>query len=104
MKALTTKVKAKKEVGYNNKRMPNVFNERPAPYLKLLEGEKELLTEADLMRILGVNRVTLYRWRQKGILPCVKLSRNVYYLKLVICKILLAKAGFLNEHCRCKYL
>ena len=96
MKALTRKVKAKKEVGFNIKRTSSVLNERPEPYLKLLEDENELLTEADMMRIFHVDRVTLYRWRQKGILPSSKISRNVYYLKQVICNILLAKSGVLK--------
>lgn len=97
MKALTTKVKAKKEVGFNMKRSSSVFHERPEPYLKLLEDENELLTEADMMRIFRVDRVTLYRWRQKGILLCIKLSRNVYYLKQVVIIILLTKAGYLSK-------
>lgn len=96
MKALTKPVKAKKEFGSNTKQMPSAWNKRPEPYLKLLEGEKELLTEADMMRIFHVDRVTLYRWRQKGILPSSKISRNVYYLKQVICNILLAKSGVLK--------
>ncbi len=94
MKALTTKVKAKKEVGFTTKRMPNVLNERPEPYLKLLEDEKELLTEADMIGIFRVDRVTLYRWRQRGVLPGVKIGRNVYYIKEIIITILLAKSGY----------
>ena len=65
MKALTSKVKAGKNSDFNLKRMPRVLQERLAPYLKILEGENELLTEADMMRIFRVDRVTLYRWRQK---------------------------------------
>jgi len=97
MKALTSKVKAGKNSRLNAKRMPRVLQEHPAPYLKILDGENELLTEADMMRILHVDRVTLYRWRQRQILPWVKLSRNVYYVKQIICTILLAKSGFLEE-------
>lgn len=96
MKALTTTVKAKKEVGFNIKRLPKLLNERPEPYLRLLEGENELLTEADMIRIFRVDRGTLYRWRQRGIIPSVKISRNVYYLKQVICNLLLTKSGVLK--------
>ncbi|WP_026451605.1 helix-turn-helix domain-containing protein [Aequorivita capsosiphonis] len=97
MKALTKKVKTGKISGFNIKRTSSVFNERPEPYLKILEDENELLTEADMMRIFRVNRVTLYRWRLKGILPFLKVSRNVYYLKQQICEILLAKSSVLIE-------
>lgn len=97
MKALTTKVKAKKEVGFNSKRMPSALNDRPEPYLKLLEDENELLTEADMMRIFRVDRVTLYRWRQREVLPGVKIGRNVYYIKEIIITILLAKSGYLRK-------
>jgi len=95
MKALTKPVKAKKEFGSNTKQMPSAWNKRPEPYLKLLEGENELLTEADMIRIFRVDRVTLYRWRQKGVLPGVKFSRNVYYVKEIIITILLSKSGYL---------
>lgn len=97
MKALTKKVRVGKNCGFNIKRTTSVLNERPEPYLNLLENENELLTEADMIRIFRVDRVTLYRWRRKGILPCVKISRNVYYLKPMICKILLVKSGVVNE-------
>ena len=63
----------------------------------VIKFQNELLTEADMMRIFRVDRVTLYRWRQKQILPWVKLSRNVYYIKQIICMVLLAKSGFLEE-------
>lgn len=86
---------AKKEFGYNKKRMPNALNDRPKVFLKLFEGENELLTEADMMRIFHVDRATLYRWRKKGVLPDVKFSRNVYYVKQILITILLSKSGYL---------
>ncbi|MDN3725284.1 helix-turn-helix domain-containing protein [Aequorivita sp. SDUM287046] len=96
MKALTNKVKAKKEVGSNTEQMPSALNKRPEPFLKLLEGENEILTEADMMRIFHVDHATIYRWRQKAILPAIKINRNVYYIKQIIITILLAKSGYLN--------
>lgn len=54
--------------------------------LKILEKEREVLTEADMRRILGVDRTTLYRWRQDGVLPYVSLGRTIIYLKVMICQ------------------
>lgn len=97
MKAQTRRVRAGKISGFKFKRLRNVLNARSEPYLKLLEGANELLTDADMMRIFRVNRVTLYRWRKKGILPCVKFGRSIYYVKPIICKILLAQSGYSSE-------
>lgn len=94
MKAPTRKVKARKNRGFNVKRLQNVVNDRPELYLKLFEDKNELLTDADLMPIFGVCRETLYRWRQNKILPFRKLGGSIFYVKQVICKILLAKSGF----------
>ena len=94
MKARTRKVRTGRIAGFNTKRMPTALNVRPEPYLKLFEDENELLTDADMMRIFRVCRVTLYRWRKEGILPCSKINGNVYYVKQIICKILLAKSGY----------
>ena len=73
------------------------FMGHPTKLLHLLEKEKELLTEADMMRLFSVERITLYRWRQKGIVPSVKISRNVYYIKQYICIMLEAKSGFFKQ-------
>lgn len=65
----------------------NSFMERnQALILKIFEKEREVLTEADMRRILGVDRTTLYRWRQDGILPYVSLGRTIIYLKVMICQ------------------
>ena len=96
MKARTRKGRTGRVTGINTKRMPRALNVRPQPYLKLLEDEQELLTDADMMRIFRVDRVTLYRWRKNKVLPYSKLSRNVYYVKVVICNILLTKSGVLK--------
>ena len=73
--------------------LPIAFMGHSAKLLHLLEKEKELLTDADMMRLFSVDRITLYRWRQKGIIPSIKISRNVYYIKQYICLMLQAKSG-----------
>ena len=60
MKALTTKVKAEKEVGFSIKRASSVLNERSEPNLKLLENENELLREAGMMRIFHVDPTQIH--------------------------------------------
>lgn len=74
--------------------LPNVLKDRPELYLSLLEGEKEILTDADVMRIFRVCRVTTYRWRKQEILPFAKLGRSIFYVKKLICNVLLGKSGY----------
>ncbi|WP_290567993.1 helix-turn-helix domain-containing protein [Leeuwenhoekiella sp. UBA6783] len=42
---------------------------------------KSLLTDADLVRLFQVTPSCLYRWRRKNVLPFLKVSYSVYYIK-----------------------
>nr|MDS1298057.1 helix-turn-helix domain-containing protein [Aequorivita sp. S2608] len=97
MEDLIKKGKAGKTSRFNRKQKANITNMSLRLYSKLLEDENELLTEADMMRIFCVCRATLYRWRQKKHLPHLKMGRSVFYLKRVICNILLTKSGYFNS-------
>ncbi len=92
MKQQDLEIRAGGEGSRNEKHLPHTFTNMYIPFEELLKNEKDLLTESDLMRIFLVSRTTLYRWRKKRILHFIKMGRNVYYLKHVICKILVAKS------------
>lgn len=55
--------------------MKNINNHKaPKP-------EIVLLTDADLVRLFQVTPSCLYRWRRKNVLPFLKVSYSVYYIK-----------------------
>lgn len=94
MKRRELEIKAGRGGSLNKKHLPLTLTNMSIPFEELLKSEKDLLTESDLMRIFLVSRATLYRWRKKKILHYIKMGRNVYYLKHVICKILVAKSRY----------
>lgn len=43
--------------------------------------EDELLKIKDAIKILGVSKVTLHKWRKKGILPYHRIASRIYFKK-----------------------
>lgn len=60
------------------------------PESKLLK--KELLTEEDLMVILGISKDSVRRWRKKGYLHFIQFGTRCYYPSKFLKKII--KEGF----------
>jgi predicted site-specific integrase-resolvase len=46
---------------------------------KAFDIDDTLKTDADLMRMLGVTRVTLWSWRKSGRLPYRKIGAKIRY-------------------------
>lgn len=44
-----------------------------------LKKEDELIKIADAVKLLGVSKVTIYKWREKGILPYHRISSRIYF-------------------------
>ncbi|MEW6419078.1 MAG: helix-turn-helix domain-containing protein [Nitrospirota bacterium] len=44
-------------------------------------NNKEILTEQELQKLLGVSRTTLWKLRKNGHLPYTKIGREYRYLK-----------------------
>ena len=42
---------------------------------------EELLKIEDAVKLLRVSKVTLYKWRKKGILPYYRISSRIYFKK-----------------------
>lgn len=40
---------------------------------------EELLSFDDLIKIFNVSKVTLHKWKKKGLLPFYKMNRRVYF-------------------------
>lgn len=56
-----------------------------------------LLKEGEAAKVLGVNRLTLTKWRKQGIAPPHKtIGRRVYYVQ---CALENFFAGGINENC-----
>jgi hypothetical protein len=54
--------------------------------LKPKEGTKEnpsddLLNIEDIQKIFNVSKVTVHKWKKKGLLPFYKMNRKVYFKK-----------------------
>lgn len=45
------------------------------------EENEEILTTEDIQKIFKVSKVTIHKWKKKGILPYYKMGRKVYYKK-----------------------
>lgn len=43
--------------------------------------EQQLFSESEVLKMLGVTRPTLERWRLKGYIKCVRIGRNRRYTK-----------------------
>ncbi|MCG2420092.1 helix-turn-helix domain-containing protein [Aequorivita sp. F47161] len=56
-----------------------------------------LLRDEDVMKLFGISRSCLYRWRQKGIIPFKKMGSINFYIKEVIVEMLYRTAGRLPE-------
>ena len=41
--------------------------------------QEELLTIADLERLFNVSKVTIHKWKKKGLIPFYKMNRKVYF-------------------------
>jgi hypothetical protein len=42
---------------------------------------EDLLSIEDIMKIFNVSKVTVHKWKQKGLLPFYKMNRKVYFKK-----------------------
>jgi hypothetical protein len=54
--------------------------------LKLKEGDQEtpaddLLNIEDIQKIFNVSKVTVHKWKKKGLIPFYKMNRKVYFKK-----------------------
>jgi excisionase family DNA binding protein len=43
--------------------------------------EEELLSIEDISKIFRVSKVTIHKWKQKGLIPFYKMNRRVYFKK-----------------------
>lgn len=41
--------------------------------------EEELLSIEDISKIFRVSKVTIHKWKQKGLIPFYKMNRRVYF-------------------------
>lgn len=41
--------------------------------------QEELLTIQDLERLFNVSKVTIHKWKKKGLIPFYKMNRKVYF-------------------------
>ncbi len=57
-----------------------VFNENIEEKNKPEEKE-EILTTEDIQKMFKVSKVTIHKWKKKGILPYYKMGRRVYFKK-----------------------
>jgi hypothetical protein len=48
--------------------------------LKEITSE-DLLNMEDIQRIFNVSRVTVHKWKKKGLIPFYKMNRKVYFKK-----------------------
>ncbi len=42
---------------------------------------EELLTIEDLVKMFNVSKVTIHKWKKKGIIPFYKMNRRVFFKK-----------------------
>jgi predicted DNA-binding transcriptional regulator AlpA len=52
-----------------------------------------LYRDEDVMKLFGISRSCLHRWRQKGIIPFKKMGSINFYIKEVILEMLYRTAG-----------
>ena len=45
------------------------------------EVEENLLSIEDLVKMFNVSKVTIHKWKKKGIIPFYKMNRRVYFKK-----------------------
>ncbi len=48
---------------------------------ELNEQPEDLLSTEDIQRMFNVSKVTIYKWKKKGILPYYKMNSRVYFKK-----------------------
>lgn len=56
------------------------IEKKPADSTSNKESE-ELLSIEEVCQIFNVSKVTLYKWKKKGLIPYYKMSRRVYFKK-----------------------
>ncbi len=44
-------------------------------------AEEEILSIEDVQKIFNVSKVTIHKWKKKGLLPYYKMNRKVYFKK-----------------------
>lgn len=42
-------------------------------------GNRELISDEEMQRRLGVSRTTLYNWRKTGLIPYSRIGKKLYY-------------------------
>jgi len=45
------------------------------------ENQEELVSIEDLQKIFSVSKVTIHKWKKKGLIPFYKMNRRVYFKK-----------------------
>lgn len=45
------------------------------------DGGEQLLSIEDVQKIFNVSKVTIHKWKKKGLIPYYKLNRKVYFKK-----------------------
>ena len=45
------------------------------------EKEEDLLTIEEVQKIFRVSKVTIHKWKQKGLIPYYKMNRRLYFKK-----------------------
>lgn len=48
---------------------------------ELISSEDDLLKIEDIQRIFNVSKVTVHKWKKKGLIPFYKMNRKVYFKK-----------------------
>lgn len=51
-------------------------------------SSEELIKITDAVKLLGVSKVTIYKWREKGILPFYRISSRIYFKKSELMEVL----------------
>lgn len=58
----------------------DTFSAKPAEIIKN-ESSDDLLSISDIQRIFDISKVTVHKWKKKGLLPYYKMNRKVYFKK-----------------------
>ena len=55
------------------------------------EAEEKLLTTEEACQLARVSRPTLHRWKSKGLIPFIKIGKNIRYKESDLMKLLESK-------------
>lgn len=56
-----------------------VLNDRSKADSQTEQVKEEILSIEDVQKIFNVSKVTIHKWKKKGILPYYKMNRKLYF-------------------------